>query len=49
MMGKGRSVVISRRVRETLPPIMQVMKGLATGRDVLDLSQGVPFFPPPLP
>jgi len=37
----------SERVLHTSPPIMQVMRSLAKGRDVLDLSQGVPFFDPP--
>jgi len=46
-MDEGRSSIISRRVRDTLPPIMQVMKGMASGKKVMDLSQGVPYFPPP--
>ena len=42
-----RKEKVSARVGGTLPPIMQIMKGLAAGKDVIDLSQGVPFFPPP--
>ncbi|MGA1820166.1 MAG: pyridoxal phosphate-dependent aminotransferase [Thermoplasmatota archaeon] len=47
-MSKSRIDKVSRRVRETLPPIMQVMKGSASEREYLDLSQGVPYFPPPV-
>ncbi len=39
--------VISERVARTSSPIMQVMKSLAKGEGILDLSQGVPFFDPP--
>jgi len=46
-MGKDRSDAISHRVKGTLPPIMQVMKGMVSRKDFMDLSQGVPFFPPP--
>ncbi|MGA1822767.1 MAG: pyridoxal phosphate-dependent aminotransferase, partial [Thermoplasmatota archaeon] len=38
---------LSRRVAMTHPPIMQSVKALARGRDVIDLSQGVPYFDPP--
>jgi aspartate/methionine/tyrosine aminotransferase len=48
MMIKTPEKGISRRVADTLPPIMQVMKNLARGDDVIDMSQGVPFFDPPM-
>lgn len=38
---------ISHRVSSTLSPIMQVMKELAAGKEIIDMSQGIPFFPPP--
>ncbi|MFO8051551.1 MAG: aminotransferase class I/II-fold pyridoxal phosphate-dependent enzyme, partial [Thermoplasmatota archaeon] len=41
-----RSMPLSRRIRMTLPPIMQVMKRMG-GSAEHDLTQGVPFFAPP--
>jgi len=38
---------ISDRVARTHPPIMQTMKSLARDREVIDLSQGIPYFDPP--
>ena len=37
----------SRRVLGTHQPIMQIMKSLKRDGDVIDLSQGIPFFDPP--
>jgi len=37
----------SRRVSETLPPVMQIMEELASGKDFIKLSQGVPYLKPP--
>ena len=37
----------SSRVLSTHPPIMQIMKSLKRGEEVIDLSQGIPFFDPP--
>lgn len=39
--------VLSERVAGTHPPIMQSVKSLVGDRDVIDLSQGVPYFDPP--
>ncbi|MFW3146637.1 MAG: aminotransferase class I/II-fold pyridoxal phosphate-dependent enzyme [Thermoplasmatota archaeon] len=38
---------LSKRVLNTEAPIMQIMKDLSAGMDVISLSQGVPFFGPP--
>lgn len=46
-MRDGDRYRISRRVRDTHPPIMQTMKSMPRGRDTADLSQGIPFFGPP--